>query len=41
MKVALVGVFLLLALVTVAMAAGKWIERINEEFQDAENRDNE
>lgn len=41
MKTIIICASVLLSLVPVAIAAGKWLDRIEEEFQEAENLEND
>jgi hypothetical protein len=40
-KIVLICLLAFAALALLAVAAGKWLERINREFEDAENQENE
>ncbi|HEU4634907.1 MAG TPA: hypothetical protein VFS41_01925 [Edaphobacter sp.] len=41
MKIVIIGMLLFIALVPIAVAAGKWLEQVSQEFEEAENRENE
>lgn len=41
MKIVMVCGLVFIALIPVAVAAGKWLERVSGEFEEAENRENE
>jgi hypothetical protein len=41
MKIVIICALVLLALIPIAIACGKWLERVSREFEEAENRENE
>jgi hypothetical protein len=41
MRILVICIAVVIALVPITIAAGRWLERVSHEFEEAENRENE